>query len=222
MVSSKDLNISLSFVQKIGVTSVYAGGKGTVVKELARLGAVAIDFDLLARRVVEPKERAYQQVIDLLGKDIVTKDGHLDRREIGRRVFNDDSLLKSLNSIIHPEVRQLAEEMIANEVRQDPKAIFALDIPLLVEADLTQWVDLVVVVDTPYELCLKRGQKRDGLSSEEIEARIKNQLSINEKRKYADYVIKNGGSLDTLRGQIHDLWRLIQKHNGVIYDERSL
>jgi dephospho-CoA kinase len=190
----------------VGLTGGIASGKSVVAEMLEELGARTIDFDVLARRVVEPGEPAWQDIVDHFGPGVLDQDRSIDRRRLGEIVFGDDSERAVLERLTHPRIR----EEFAREVRtitdRESETIIVAVVPLLVEGGLQSHFDHVVVVFAPDEVQLDRLMRRDGLSRDAAGARLAAQLPIEEKLSSADTVIDNSGSLEHTRHQVEELW----------------
>ena len=183
----------------IGLTGGIASGKSTVSAYLLSLGAKIIDADVLARKVVQPGEKAYTKIVKLFGEDILAVDKTLDRKKLAGKVFADELFLKKLNQIIHPEVIFETKRLLSQAEQQGIKIVF-IDAPLLIEAEMTDLVDdiWVVAIDTKEQL--ERAMKRDNSRADEIQARIAAQMSLEDKKRFASLIIDNSGTIaDTYR-----------------------
>lgn len=189
-----------------GLTGSIATGKSTVAAMLRELGAVVLDADQIAREVVAVGEPGWKQVAEAF-PDVIGEDGTIDRRKLGRLVFADAQQRRKLEAIIHPLVFERIKTQ-GQLLEQDNQIVFA-DIPLLYETNSHTWLDWVVVVYAPQEVQLRRLIQRDKLSEAEAWSRIQAQMSIEEKRKLADYVIDNSGSLAETKVQVDRLWHQI-------------
>jgi dephospho-CoA kinase len=187
---------------RVGLTGGIASGKSMVAEELAARGAVIIDADLLAREVVEPGTPALAAIIDRFGPEVVS-DGQLDRARLAQIVFADPLARRDLERIVHPAVRARAAEL---ERAAGDAAVVVHVIPLLVETGQHQDFDLVVTVDADHETQIQRLMLRDGFSRAEAESRIAAQASREDRKRAADVVLDNTGSLAQLREQIDALW----------------
>jgi len=187
---------------RVGLTGGIASGKSMVAEELAARGAVIIDADLLAREVVEPGTPALAAIIDRFGPEVV-RDGQLDRARLAQIVFADPLARNDLERIVHPAVRARAAEL---ERAAGDAAVVVHVIPLLVETGQHQGFDLVVTVDADHETQIQRLMLRDGFSRAEAESRIAAQASREDRKRAADVVLDNTGSLAQLREQIDALW----------------
>jgi dephospho-CoA kinase len=188
-------------VKLVGLTGGIASGKTTVAKMLADLGAAVVDADGLAREVVEPERDAWKEIVATFGADVLQGDRTLDRQKLRTIIFNDSAARKKLESIIHPRVRALAEERIAGHAAAGYE-IVVYEVPLLFEGNLHEWLRPVVLVACDIEVQKRRLQQRDGLSREAAEKHIAAQMSLEEKRRLADYVIENDGDLADLERQV--------------------
>ena len=189
---------------RIGVTGIFASGKGTVCSMFQELGAIVIDTDLLAREVVEPGSAGLQLIEFEFGSKFITREGTLDRRALARKVFQDPDQVERLNSITHPLIMQLVIERTGNQER-----IYMVNTPLLFESGFDKLMHKNIVVVAGDEQVIERGIKRDNISGEEIKERLNHQISLNEKKKMADYVIDNSGTLENTQRQVVELWKTL-------------
>lgn len=189
---------TLALVIRVGLTGGIGSGKSTVGGRLRERGAVVVDADQLARAAVCPGSEALRRVVARFGDGILAPDGQLDRRALGRVVFDDPEARRALEQIIHPEVARLAAQA-AEDALASGAPLFVYDVPLLFENDLSGQFDCVVVVYARLETRRRRLLDRDPLSEAELDARIRSQLPLEDKAARADHVIDNDGPLaDTL------------------------
>lgn len=188
----------------VGLTGGIASGKSTVAKILQSLGAAIVNADDLAREVVEPGHEAWKEIVASFGADILQSDQTLDRQKLRTLIFNQPKARKRLESIIHPRVRALAEERIRQYAAAGyPVVIY--EVPLLFEGNLQEWLRPVILVACDVETQTARLQKRDHLTAAEAEKHIAAQMSLKDKRRLADYVIENNGSLEDLERQTRQI-----------------
>lgn len=185
----------------VGLTGGIASGKSTVAKILETLGAAIIDADVLAREVVEPDQDAWKDIVASFGAEIVQADRTLDRTKLRTIIFNNPEARKKLESIIHPRVRALAEKRISERAAAG-YAVIVYEVPLLFEGNLHEWLRPVILVACDVGTQRSRLQKRDRLQAAEAQKHIDAQISLEEKRRLADYVIENNGSLEDLERQV--------------------
>ncbi|UNX56173.1 dephospho-CoA kinase [Georgenia sp. TF02-10] len=186
----------------VGLSGGIGSGKSTVAAELARLGAVVVDADALAREVVAPGTAGLAAVVEAFGPGVLRPDGGLDRPALGRLVFADDAARRRLEGITHPLV---AAEAARRQAAAGPGAVVVHDVPLLVENGLAQRYDLVVVVGAPVEVRLARLRGR-GMTEEDARARIRAQADDAARRAVADVWLDNSGTRAELVEQVRRLW----------------
>nr|WP_155843840.1 dephospho-CoA kinase [Agromyces luteolus] len=195
----------------IGLTGGIASGKSTVARRLVEHGAIHLDADQLARRVVEPGSTCLQSIVDEFGQGVLRPDGTLDRQRLGELVFRDEGARARLNAIVHPAVRELSGRLIAKAEEEDPQAVVVYDVPLLVEAQVDHPFDLVVVTSAPKRAQVKRLVEERGLDPIQAEARVDAQVSDEERRAVADVVIDTGGTIAHTMSQADALWVDIER-----------
>ncbi|WP_353814173.1 dephospho-CoA kinase [Agromyces sp. SYSU T00266] len=195
----------------IGLTGGIASGKSTVARRLVEHGAIHLDADQLARRVVEPGTTCLQAIVDEFGGEVLRQDGTLDRQRLGELVFRDDQARARLNAIVHPAVRELSGRLIAKAEEEDPDAVVVYDVPLLVEAQVDHPFDLVVVTSAPKRAQVRRLVEERGLDPIQAEARVDAQVSDEERRAVADVVIDTGGTIAHTMSQADALWVDIER-----------
>jgi dephospho-CoA kinase len=199
----------------LGLTGSIATGKSTVANMLRRRGAVLIDADQVARKVVEPGSLGLNKIIENFGSEMVTAEGRLDRAKLGELVFNDEEARERLNALLHPLIIEEMKQLTGQSLKKEPHSIVIWDVPLLIEENLTQFVEQVIVVYVPESIQLKRLMERNQLTETEAIKRMKSQLSIEDKKKVADYIIDNSGSLEDTERQVDQLWRYLTLKSGL-------
>ena len=192
---------------RVGLTGGVASGKSTVSAILAELGAVVIDADLLARKVVAPGTEGLAAVVEEFGPDVLGPDGGLDRPRLGALVFADPERRRALESIIHPRVRARAAEI---EAAAPAGAVVVHDIPLLAETGQAASFEAVVVVDVPVEVQVDRMVRVRGMSEADARARIAAQADRDARIAIATHVVENTGSLEDLRARVEEVYRTIE------------
>jgi dephospho-CoA kinase len=186
-------------VVRVGLTGGVASGKSTVSSILARLGAVVIDADVLAREVVAPGTPGLAEIVEAFGPGVLTPGGELDRPAVGALVFADEEKRRVLEAIIHPRVRERGAEL---EAAAQDGAVVVHDIPLLAETGQADRFDAVIVVDVPVEVQLDRMIRLRGMTPADAEARIAAQASRGERLAVATHVVENTGTLDELEAVV--------------------
>lgn len=198
----------------VGLTGGIGSGKSTVAKMLAELGAPSFDADKVGHDIYSPGGPAYKDVIAAFGEGIVAPDGTIDRKKLGPIVFADSAQLKRLESIVHPRMFERMREMVARMRAQGIKAPIVIEAAILIEAKWQPLFDEIWLVVAPRERVIERVELERGLKREQTEARIKAQLSDEERRKHASLVIDNSGSIEELRAKVAVLWRELVARNG--------
>ena len=187
----------------IGLTGGIAAGKTTVAAHWVSLGGIEIDADKLAREVVEPGTQGLEQIKETFGEAVLNADGSLNRQGLGEVIFNDPVKRKALEAIIHPLVRNRAQELMAE---LPSHAIVIYTVPLLVEANVSLPFDVIVSVEAPESDRVKRLVSSRGMSQEHAFARIKSQASAIERAAAADYILNSNQPLISLLADATALW----------------
>ena len=193
----------------IGLTGGIASGKSTVSRFLAELGAVVIDADRVGHEAFKPGTKLFDAVVAAFGRQIVTPSGDIDRNKLGKMVFGSHELLARLNQIMHPRIYDEVKAQLESN-RQQGVGVVVLEAALLLEAGWTSLVDEVWVTVASESTALRRLKKRMGLSEAEALARVRSQMTVEEKLKRADVVINNDGDLTELKTKVSKLWRKLQ------------
>lgn len=188
---------------RVGLTGGIGSGKSTVATRFTELGATVIDADRIAREVVESDQPAFRAVVERFGAQVVTEDGGLDRAGLGRIVFGDPAALADLEAITHPAIWERTASLMA-AARRD--GVVVHDMPILVEKGL--WADyhLVVVVDSPVEVRVRRLVENRGMPEEDARSRIAVQAGDAERYAAADAILPNTGSMAELVEAVDELW----------------
>ena len=188
---------------KVALTGGIGSGKSTVADFLDELGAYVIDSDQLARDVVERGTPGYEAVLAAFGDGILAN-GEIDRAKLAEIVFKDATARATLESIIHPLVRDAAEKMVKS---LPADAVVINQIPLLVETDGAKRFDFVITVSADEDIRRRRLIER-GMKDYEITKRLAAQVNDGAREAIAHSVIRNNGSIDELRRVVEELWRL--------------
>jgi dephospho-CoA kinase len=190
---------------RVGLTGGIATGKSTAGQMFVELGCHLIDSDRITHQLFEPGQNVHRAVVEQFGKRIVAPDGSIDRRVLGDIVFKDAEARLKLNSLVHPAVIQRQQEWLNEMQQEDPKGIAIVDAALMIEVGTYKNYDKVIVVTCSPETQKRRLLERSGLNEDEIDARIRSQMPMTEKVKYADFVIDNSGDLADTRRQVTEI-----------------
>lgn len=198
----------------IGLTGGIGSGKSTVSGFLRELGATIIDVDRVWREALKPDTELLRAVVAAFGNDILAPDGNIDRKKLGDIVFSNPEALARLNNIMHPWMYETVKAKL-EEYRQQGMGVVVLEAPLLIEVPLSlkagepsllDEVDEVWVTVAPEFTVFKRLKEKSGLSEEQALARIRSQLSSEERIKHANVVIDTDCSLEELKQKVRALW----------------
>lgn len=186
----------------IGLTGGIASGKSSVAQELLKMGLPVFDADQNARDAVAKGSIGLKKVVEAFGSEYLMDNGELDRVKLSQLVFQDQQALKTLESILHKVVLDNVHNFLAINRLNHVKAV-VLDVPLLIETKWHELVDYVWLVAVSKEQQIERAMARSGMTREEVIARIDKQMSLEEKKKYADVILDNSGSLDFTLATVH-------------------
>lgn len=187
----------------IGITGGIASGKSTVTEFLRQQGYQVIDADQVVHELQEPGGRLYQALLSTFGSAILQEDGRLDRPKLGAMIFGNPELLAQSSQLQNEIIRE--ELARRRDLLAKTESVFFMDIPLLFELQYEDWFDQVWLLDVTEETQISRLMARNALSLEEAEKRIAAQLSLQEKRKRADVLIENNGSVEETLAQVDQL-----------------
>ena len=194
-----------------GLTGGIASGKSEASRIFKKLGALIIDADEIAHSLLEPDTQTWNKVVKAFGTGILRPDRTIDRAVLGRIVFNDPKKLKLLNGVLHPFVFAEKERRRNAISHADPRAVIIFDAPLLIETHAHEGMDKVIVVTVDRKTQLKRLMERNGLPKQEALKRIRAQMSLREKAKYADYLIDSGEPLANMETCIRQIFQELKQ-----------
>jgi len=184
-------------LQLFGLTGGIGSGKSTVARRFRARGVPVLDADQLAREVVAKGTPGLAEIVNRFGSEMLDEFGNLDRKKLAARVFQNEEERRDLNRITHPRVGSLLSER-AEEFAHRGEPLACYEVPLLFEAGLESVLRPIVVVAAPIESRVERTVTRDGGTEDEVLARVRAQMPLEEKIRRADYVIDNSGGPDAL------------------------
>lgn len=188
-------------LKKVAVTGVLSSGKSTVCRFLKELGSYVVSADAIVHQLLSLESAVGQQIISLLGTDIVT-DRKFDRKKIADKVFSHPDLLRALEQILHPVVFEEIKNKYHQIQNEQKHPLFVAEIPLLYESKSEHFYDAVIAVVADPQVCRKRFKQQSQQDDSEFDRRMNRQLSSHEKIARAQFVIHNDGSLDQLKQQV--------------------
>jgi dephospho-CoA kinase len=185
----------------VALTGGIGSGKSLAAQYFSELGARVVDADQLARVAIERGSEGFDEVALRFGEQIM-RNGDIDRKALGEIIFADPKAKSELEEIIHPRVRELFAEVVAD---LKPDEILIYEIPLLVETGAAENFDLIITIEADLEIRKERLRKR-GMFISEIEKRIGQQASREDREAIADFVLINDGDEDALLRAVENLW----------------
>lgn len=188
----------------VGLTGGIATGKSTVAGMFKNYGIPVIDTDKISFELLRKGSNAYHEVLTLFGKEILLTNNDINRKKLGRAIFNDNVKRKKLNNIIHPKVKAITLSEIKKEEELGAK-IIVIDVPLLFETNFVRLVNKSIVVYTTPALQIERLIGRDSIKKEYALLKIESQIPIEDKVKLADYVIDNSESILKTRKEFNKI-----------------
>ena len=191
----------------VGLTGGIATGKTFVSSIFQKLGAEIIDADKIAREIVEKGSPVLKQIEQAFGKNVILEDGSLNRKRLREIIISDPEKRKLLNSITHPVIIAKEEEL----VEKSKSDIVIVDAALLIESGSYKRFKEIILVYAPFEVQVKRLMERDKMSREKAEAFIKTQMDIEEKKKFATYLIDNSNGREYTEKQVRELYDFLKK-----------
>ena len=192
----------------IGVAGGIASGKSTVAQLYGKLGARVLDADAIGHELLRT-DRLRDRIREAFGEGVLTPEGDVDRRALGRLIFSDEDARHRLNSLVRPAIRAEIRQQIAvmREAHQD--GIVVVDAPLLVDTGPTDLADRVILVTAPAATRKERIILRNRLSEREAEQRIAAQVPDTKQARWADYILENNGARDELIAKAEAIWKLL-------------
>lgn len=194
----------------IGLTGGIASGKSLAAEELKQLGAHLIDADEIAHEVVKPAFPAYNEIVKEFGEKIINPDKTINRKALGDIIFSNRKLRNRLEQITHPRILDEIDKRILAIQDKDPKAMIIIDAALLIEVGLYKKMDKVIVVYADDKTQIERLMKRDGLTRDGAKNRISSQMPLQEKRKFADFVIENVEGKEKVKAEVKKIFEWLK------------
>ncbi|MZQ76041.1 MAG: dephospho-CoA kinase [Peptoclostridium sp.] len=187
----------------IGLTGSMGTGKTTVSDIFKRRGIKVIDADEISREITRRGSPMLGVLAERFGSEIIKSDGSLDRKKLASIVFASNEKLCELNDIMHPRIINDIKERIA-EFDKAGEKLLVLDAPLLLETGLDKLVDLVLLVTCDSNVQIERIMERDDMTRTEAESRLAHQMCQEDKKRLADFILDNSGTVDELEAKVDD------------------
>jgi dephospho-CoA kinase len=199
---------------RVGLTGSIGVGKSFVASVLAELGCHVLDADTTAREVVSAGTPGLRAIVEAFGVEILQRDGTLDRQRLGALIFAEEQQRHHLNDILHPFIIAKQDEIMRQWENEDPSGIGVIDAALMIESGGYKRFDKLVVVHCRPEVQLERLMARNGLSLDEAKQRVRSQLSQEEKKKFADYLIDTSDGFEETRKRTMEVHQEFLKSAG--------
>ena len=190
----------------IGLTGGMGSGKSLAASYFKEQGAYIIDADLISRQLVEPGQPAWKEIVDEFGKEYFHHDQSLNRAKIASEVFQNDEKRSILEGILHHRVIAEEKKIYHSYHKIDSKAVVIVDAALLIESGNYKNMDRIVIVQCTEELQIRRVMECSKKPHADVENRLKSQMPLKEKLKYADYILYNESNRDQLKSRVCRLY----------------
>ena len=195
----------------VWLTGGMCTGKSTVASMFQELGCLIIDADQVARKLVEPEAPAWRRIVKVFGKDILNKDKTLDRKKLAGIIFEDTAKRKLLNSILHPLIIREEERIVKEAASKGDHKIAIVSAALMIEAGTYKRFQKIIVVWCTKEIQVERIMKRENVTRKEALQRWSAQLSSQEKKRYAHYLINTSGPFTETRKQVVQIYEKLRR-----------
>ena len=196
---------------RVGLTGGLASGKSFIGKALASLGCHLLKADELGHQLLMPGAEVYRRVVEEFGPSILDEAGRIHSRALASLVFADPARLARLNAIVHPAVIEEEERWMQCLAARDPHGIAIVEAAILIETGSYRRFDRIVLAVCPLEQQIERAMKRDGLSREEVLERLERQMPLEEKKKFADFIIDTSGEKEHTLIQVRRLYEELRR-----------
>lgn len=190
----------------IGLTGGIGSGQTSAARIFKKLGCKTIDVDMKAKEVIRRDNFVKSEIRKTFGNDVFFRDGRLNRKKLAEIVFNDSAKIQLLNKIVHPRmVEKMVEEMETARFSGNYPLVI-VDAALIYEISIESIFDQVIVVYCDKKQRIRRVMQRDNMTKEHILARMNQQIPLEDKRKWADFVIENRGSQEVLEKNVEKIF----------------
>ncbi|EJP6472811.1 dephospho-CoA kinase [Clostridium botulinum] len=204
---------------KIGLTGGIGAGKSTVSEMIKEKNIPVIDADKISREVLKLYPEILIKVKETFGEEFLDNNGELKRKEFGSYIFKNENKRIEYENIIMPYIKKETFERI-KALEKNKESICVLDAPTLIEQGLYKYMDINILVWVDKDVQISRVKKRDGLSTAEVINRINSQISMEEKKKFVNYIIDNSRDIENTKGELDKIFMEImikaRKKGGVL------
>jgi len=196
---------------RVGLTGGLACGKTFVGQAMAALGCHLIEADQLGHEILLPGGEAYADVVREFGQAILNADGTIDRKRLAAEVFGKPERLAALNRLVHPHVFARERILIDGYAKSDPRGIVVVEAAILIETGNYKNFDRLILVECDEEQQIERAIRRDHTDREEVQSRLRRQMPLAEKRKFAQYVIDTSGSKEETLRRVREVYDALRR-----------
>lgn len=200
-------------LKNIGLTGGIACGKNKVADIFHELGFYTIDSDVISRKVMEKGESAYIKIVEYFGFDILDENENIIRKKLGSIVFTNKEKLKVLEEIVHPAIFDYEKKLRSQIYGKDDKAVIITHAAKMIESGSFSNYDALIVVTAEKNIQLERLIKRDNITYEQAQNILNNQLSNEERLKFAQFIIDNSSDIINLYKEVKRIYNLITQLN---------
>ena len=180
-----------------------------VGRTLADLGCLLIRNDDIGHQVIQPEGEAYDAIVREFGASILTPDGTIDRRKLAGIVFHDPERLAKLNALVHPPVRARTRQLLEEYAASHPDGVAVVEAAIMVETGSYRDYEKLIVAVCSVEQQIERAMARDGVTREEVLERLSRQMPLEEKVKYADYLVDTSGTKEETQARVHAIYETL-------------
>ncbi len=195
----------------VGLTGGVATGRSTVATMFRQLGACIIDVDGISREVMRHGLPAWRAIVDHFGSAVLQPDGEINRRYLGELVSANPDCRLVLNQRVYPFVQEAIDKQLHTLAAESPEGVVLVDAPYLIETGMHADMAWTLVVYAPEHVQIQRLMARDGLKEHEALARVRARMCIEEKKRLADIVIDNSGTLTQTQQSVDDIYRHLKQ-----------
>jgi len=193
-------------VLTIGLTGGIGSGKSEASDTLRELGALVIDADIVGHETYRNGQPAWDEIVEAFGDDVIGSNGEIDRRELGKVVFDDPGSLKRLTNIVWPKIRESLKDRMAGERDGGETNVLVVEAAVLFEAGWENLFDEIWVVTAPEKDVLERLESQRNQKPEQTRARVRAQMTNDEREKRADVMVRNDEDRAALAATVKQLW----------------
>lgn len=190
----------------IGLTGGIGSGKSEASGILRELGALVIDADIVGHETYRSGQTAWDEIVEAFGDEVIGSDGEIDRRELGKIVFDDPGSLKRLTDIVWPKIREGLKDRMAGERDGGDTEILVVEAAVLFEAGWENLFDEIWVVTAPEKDVLERLERQRNQKPEQTRARVRSQMTNEQREKRADVMVRNEEDRAALAATVKQLW----------------